>query len=191
VVVAVGFSPAARAILTRKRNLRLLEVGELRGSWAGPGGPGRLDWKRVSGGFLAQTPDAIAPDEVKTDVVTERQPTLEEVTDLLFAWRAVEHVRSNAIVLAKDLALTGVGGGLPSRVDAVKLAVQKAGARAEGSVLASDAYFPFADGVEEAARAGVTAVIQPGGSVRDDEVIRAADRHGLAMVFTGRRHFRH
>lgn len=189
-VVAPTISPEAQELFSKKRNLRLLQVGEMHGSWEQQG-LATLDWKRVSGGFLIQTPDGIAPDEVQTRVVTSRQPTLEEATDLLFAWRAVEHVRSNAIVLAKDLSLVGVGAGQPSRVDSVKLAVQKADLRAQGSVLASDAFFPFADGVEEAARAGVTAVIQPGGSVRDDEVVEAAEKHGMAMLFTGTRHFRH
>jgi phosphoribosylaminoimidazolecarboxamide formyltransferase/IMP cyclohydrolase len=145
----------------------------------------------VSGGYLVQTRDAIAPDEIETRLVAGPQPTLEQTTDLLFAWRAVEHVRSNAIVLAKSLALVGLGAGQPSRVDSVRLAVLKADLRAQGCVLASDAYFPFADGIEEAAKAGISAVIQPGGSIRDDEVIAAADRLGISMVFTGTRHFRH
>jgi phosphoribosylaminoimidazolecarboxamide formyltransferase/IMP cyclohydrolase len=124
-------------------------------------------------------------------VATEREPTLEELTNLLFAWRAVKHVKSNAIVLARELALVGVGAGQMSRVDAVDIAVRKAGDRAVGSVLASDAFFTFPDGPELAARAGVTAFIQPGGSLHDDEIIREANRHHLAMVFTGQRHFRH
>lgn len=190
-VVAPSISVEAQAVLSRKRNLRLLEVGEMAHGWDLPLSAATLDWKRLSGGFLLQTPDSVPPDEVHTRVVTSRQPTLDETTDLLFAWRAVEHVRSNAITLAKDLALVGVGAGQPSRVDSVKLAVEKAGMRAQDSVLASDAFFPFADGLEEAARAGVTAVIQPGGSIRDDEVIEAAERFGIAMVFTGTRHFRH
>ncbi|MDQ3855926.1 MAG: bifunctional phosphoribosylaminoimidazolecarboxamide formyltransferase/IMP cyclohydrolase [Chloroflexota bacterium] len=190
-ILAPSFSQRALEVFRGKRNLRLLEVGELTASWEAPTTRSNLDWKRVSGGFLLQTPDNLPPDEVQTEIVTRRHPTLEETTDLLFAWRAVEHVRSNAIVLAKDLSLVGVGSGQPSRVDAVKLAAMKADLRARDSVMASDAFFPFPDGIEEAAKAGVTAVIQPGGSVRDDEVIRAADHHGMAMLFTGTRHFRH
>jgi phosphoribosylaminoimidazolecarboxamide formyltransferase/IMP cyclohydrolase len=125
------------------------------------------------------------------DVVSMRHPTLSELTSLLFAWRAVKHVTSNAVVLAKNLALVGVGAGQASRVDSVDIAVRKAGDRAAGSVLASDAFFPFPDGVERAAEAGVTAIIQPGGSIRDTEVIRVANRHHLAMIFTHQRHFKH
>ncbi len=191
VVIAPKFEESGRDILSKRKNLRLLEVGQMRGSWELPTSPATLDWKRVSGGYLVQTHDAIAPDEIETRLVAGPQPTLEKTTDLLFAWRAVEHVRSNAIVLAKNLALVGLGAGQPSRVDSVRLAVQKADLRAQGCVLASDAYFPFADGIEEAAKAGISAVIQPGGSIRDDEVIAAADRHGISMVFTGTRHFRH
>lgn len=191
VVAAPAFGNGAKEILQRKRNLRLLEVGTMSGSWQLPEGPGALDWKRIGGGFLAQTPDAVSPAHVNPRLVAGPQPSLEVVTNLLFAWRAVEHVQSNAIVLAKGLALVGVGAGQPSRVDAVRLAVTKADLRSQGSVLASDAFFPFADGIEEAAKAGVTAIIQPGGSVRDDEVIAAADHHGVSMLFTGTRHFRH
>jgi phosphoribosylaminoimidazolecarboxamide formyltransferase/IMP cyclohydrolase len=124
-------------------------------------------------------------------VVTTRHPTLEEVTGLLFAWRAVKHVRSNAIVLAKKLSLVGVGAGQMSRVDSVDIACRKAGDRSSGSVMASDAFFPFPDGVERAAESGVTAVIQPGGSIRDAQVIEAANHAGMAMIFTHQRHFRH
>ncbi|WP_041424933.1 bifunctional phosphoribosylaminoimidazolecarboxamide formyltransferase/IMP cyclohydrolase [Thermobaculum terrenum] len=190
-IVAPSITEEAKQVFSKKRRLRLLEVGEMKPSWEEPLTPWTLDWRRINGGFLAQTMDAVSPDEVTTRVVTERQPTLEETTDLLFAWRAVEHVRSNAIVLAKDLSMVGVGSGQTSRVDAVRHAVEKAGPRAEGSVMASDAFFPFPDGIEEAAKGGVTAVIQPGGSIRDEEVIRAANKHGIAMVFTGTRHFKH
>jgi phosphoribosylaminoimidazolecarboxamide formyltransferase / IMP cyclohydrolase len=124
-------------------------------------------------------------------VVTQRQPTLAELTSLLFAWRAAKHVRSNAIVLAKGLSLVGVGAGQMSRVDSVDLACRKAGDRVAGSVMASDAFFPFPDGVEKAAEAGVTAVIQPGGSIRDKDVIKAADRYHMAMILTHQRHFLH
>jgi phosphoribosylaminoimidazolecarboxamide formyltransferase/IMP cyclohydrolase len=123
--------------------------------------------------------------------VTHRAPTMDELEALQFAWKAVQHVKSNAITLAKLGMTVGIGGGLPSRVDAVKLAITKAGENAKGSVMASDAFFPFADGVETAAQAGVTAIIQPGGSIRDNEVIEAANKANIAMVFTGNRHFRH
>jgi len=152
---------------------------------------GDLDYKRVVGGFLVQTRDALPENVLTRDVVTVRPPTLSELTSLLFAWRAVKHVYSNAIVLTKGLQLVGVGAGQPSRVDAVDLACRKAGDRAAGSVLASDAFFPFPDGVERAADAGVTAVIQPGGSIRHQEVIKVANRHHLAMIFTHQRHFKH
>jgi len=145
----------------------------------------------VSGGLLLQTPDAVGEQEIEYSSITDREPTLEEVTDLMFAWKVVRHVKSNAIVLARKLAIVGVGAGQMNRVASVQLAVEKAADRARGSVLASDAYFPFSDGVEAAAKAGVTAIIQPGGSIRDEESIRMANRYGIAMIFTGRRHFRH
>ena len=151
----------------------------------------QLDVRSISGGLLLQTPDALDEQEVSYHVVTEREPTLEEVTDLMFAWKVVRHVKSNAIVLAHKLAVVGVGAGQMNRVASVHLALEKAENRARGSVLASDAFFPFADGVEAAARAGITAIIQPGGSIRDEEAIRMANHHAVAMIFTGQRHFRH
>ncbi len=147
--------------------------------------------RSVRNGMLVQSVDRGDPPDGDWRVVTDRQPTNEEMDALRFAWLACQHVRSNAIVLTRDTATVGIGGGLPSRVDAVKLAVTKAGERAREAVMASDAFFPFPDGLEVAAAAGVTAVVQPGGSVRDDAVIAAADQLGLAMVFTGVRHFRH
>ena len=147
--------------------------------------------RSVRGGLLVQDQDKIAEDETGWKVVTERQPTTEEMEALRFAWKVVKHVKSNAILLARGAATVGVGAGQMSRVDAVRLAVVKADGRTQGTVLASDAFFPFPDGVEEAAKAGVTAVIQPGGSRGDAGVIEAADAHGLAMLFTGVRHFRH
>jgi len=150
-----------------------------------------IDARSVSGGLLLQTPDTIEERELAYKVVTEREPNLDEITDLIFAWKVVRHVKSNAIVLAHKLAVLGVGAGQMNRVASVQLAVEKAAERARGSVLASDAYFPFPDGVEAAAKAGVTAIIQPGGSIRDDEAIRMANRYAIAMVFTGQRHFRH
>jgi phosphoribosylaminoimidazolecarboxamide formyltransferase/IMP cyclohydrolase len=146
--------------------------------------------KMVSGGFLVQTPDD-DPDGAEMRSVGDREPTEAEWDQLLLAWKVVKHVKSNAIVLARDNAAVGVGAGQMSRVESVQLAVQRAGDRASGSVLASDAFFPMPDGVEAAAIAGVTAIIQPGGSVKDEEVLQVANARGLAMVYTGRRHFRH
>ena len=144
---------------------------------------------RVVGGLLVQGFDRMQYETLK--VVTQREPSEKEKTDLLFAWVICKHVKSNAIVYAKDGTVVGVGAGQMSRVDASMIAARKAGERARGSVLASDAFFPFRDGVDAAAEAGVTAVIQPGGSMRDDEAIKAADEHGMAMLFTGMRHFKH
>jgi phosphoribosylaminoimidazolecarboxamide formyltransferase/IMP cyclohydrolase len=191
-IIAPGYTDEALEMLRTRRDLRVMETGQPTddrrdGELASIG----LDYKKVTGGFLVQTPDALPEHVLTRDVVTVRQPTLRELTSLLFAWRAVKHVSSNSVVLAKNLALVGVGAGQPSRVDAVEIAVRKAGDRAANSVLASDAFFPFPDGVERAAEAGVTAVIQPGGSIRDTEVIRVANRHGMAMIFTHQRHFKH
>lgn len=192
-IIAPGYADEALPLLRRKRNLRILTADLTPVTEAARAiNPALdLDFRRVDGGFLVQTPDQIPEDEVACEVVTERAPSPDELSDLRFAWRAVKHVKSNAIVLARDRAIVGVGAGQMSRVDAVDLAARKAGERARGSVLASDAYFPFPDGPEVAAAAGVTAIVQPGGSVRDGEVIRVANERGLAMVFTGRRHFRH
>jgi phosphoribosylaminoimidazolecarboxamide formyltransferase/IMP cyclohydrolase len=188
VIVAPGFEVEAVETLGRKKALRLLRLD----ADAGSNGAAK-DWdvRPIAGGLLVQTPDA-EPDDSRTwRVVTARAPDEREMADLVFAWHSVRHVKSNAIVLARDRALTGVGSGQPNRVESVRIAVAKAGERAAGSVLASDAFFPFADGLEAASAAGVTAAIQPGGSVRDEEVIAAADRAGMAMLFTGTRHFRH
>jgi len=154
-------------------------------------GIANLDFKRVAGGLLVESLDDLGLDRGRLQVVTHRRPTLEELTDLLFAWRAVRHVRSNAIVLARNGATVGIGAGQASRLVSVEIAVRRAGDRAKLAVLASDAYFPFPDGIQAAATAGVTAIIQPGGSIRDEMAIEVADRHHMAMVFTGRRHFRH
>jgi phosphoribosylaminoimidazolecarboxamide formyltransferase/IMP cyclohydrolase len=191
-IIAPGYTEEALEIFRRKRDLRVLETHQS----SGEGRDGELahdglDYKRVTGGFLVQTPDALPENLLTRDVVTVRQPTLGELTSLLFAWRAVKHVSSNSVVLAKNLALVGVGAGQASRVDAVEIAVRKAAGRAVGGVLASDAFFPFPDGIERAAEGGVTAVIQPGGSIRDTEVIRVANRHHMAMIFTHQRHFKH
>ncbi len=196
VVVAPDADAAARAIFARKKNLRLLLTGAL----PDPAAPGTT-FKSVAGGFLAQSRDAgrITLDQLK--VVTRRQPTFQELQDLIFAFRVCKHVKSNAIVYAKGLATVGIGAGQMNRVESSRIAAWKSEAAAkaagldrplaEGSVVASDAFFPFADGLETAAAAGASAVIQPGGSMRDAEVIAAADKAGLAMVFTGMRHFRH
>ncbi len=189
-IVAPGYAAQAREKFAAKKNLRLMEIA----AGAEENTFGGLKLKRVSGGVLVQQPDRRSLDESELQVVTERPPRREEFRGLLFAWKVAKHVKSNAIVFARDGQTLGVGAGQMSRVDAVKLAVMKAsavGGPLAGSVVASDAFFSFPDGVEEAARAGATACIQPGGSVRDAEVIAAANRLGLAMVFTGIRHFRH
>jgi len=191
-LIAPSYTPDALELLKKKQDLRVMKTHATPPNYRpGPGEPADLDYKRVSGGFLVQTRDTVPEGQMAREVVTTRRPTLEELTSLLFAWRAVKHVRSNAIVLAKKLALVGVGAGQPSRVDSVDIACRKAGDRSSGSVMASDAFFPFPDGVERAAEAGVTAVIQPGGSIRDPQVIEAANRHRMAMIFTHQRHFRH
>jgi phosphoribosylaminoimidazolecarboxamide formyltransferase/IMP cyclohydrolase len=193
-IIAPGYSEAALERLRQRKNLRLLASGTPIGPAAVANNKSDVHWldvRRVSGGLLLQTADVVSEQELQPRVVTEREPTLEEVTDLLFAWKAVQHVKSNAIVLAKKLMLVGAGAGQTNRVFSVEIAVQKAGDRARGSVLASDAYFPFPDGVEAACKAGVTAIIQPGGSIRDAEAIKMANHYGVAMLVTGQRHFRH
>jgi phosphoribosylaminoimidazolecarboxamide formyltransferase/IMP cyclohydrolase len=193
-LVAPDFTTDALDVLGRKGDLRVFATHADLGT-RGPNGsgplPGEFDYKRVLGGFLVQTRDALPEQSFTPRVVTQRQPVLAELTSLYFAWGAVKHVTSNGVVLAKGLALVGFGAGQPSRQDAVDLACRKAGERAAGSVLASDGFFPFPDALERAADAGVTAVIQPGGSSRDPELIRVANRHGIAMIFTGERHYRH
>ena len=185
-ILAPGYDSAALDALAGKKNLRLMQMGALPRET-------KLLWdlKRISGGILVQDPDTLTITESDLKVVTKRQPSREELRDLLFGWKIAKHVKSNAIVFARAGRTLGIGAGQMSRVDSVKIAVLKAREPLAGSAVASDAFFPFSDGVEEAARAGATAVIQPGGSVRDAEVVAAADRLGLAMVFTGARHFRH
>jgi phosphoribosylaminoimidazolecarboxamide formyltransferase/IMP cyclohydrolase len=190
-VVAPGFSEAAVGILRGKTGLELLAVPPDPTDGMRDYGIADLDFKRVAGGLLVESLDELGLDRGHLQVVTERRPTLEELTDLLFAWRAVRHVRSNAIVLARHGATVGIGAGQASRQVSVEIALRRAGDRAKTAVMASDAYFPFPDGIQAAAVAGVTAIIQPGGSIRDEMAIEVADRHHLAMVFTGRRHFRH
>jgi phosphoribosylaminoimidazolecarboxamide formyltransferase/IMP cyclohydrolase len=196
VIAAPAFDEAAKAKFASKKNLRLVEVIE-------PRSPGRIrpaasviashNWvlKNISGGLLVQDADVRPLQEADLKVVTKRAPTPEETRALLFAWKVCKHVKSNAIVYARDGQTVGVGAGQMSRVDSAKIGAMKAQLPLHGTVAASDAFFPFPDGVEEIAKAGATAIIQPGGSQRDPEVIAAADRLGLAMLFTGVRHFRH
>ena len=189
-IIAPGYDPEAFTILTTKKqwgqNLILLQSADLT-----PPSAEEYDYKRVSGGLLVQTQDAATLKLSETEAVSEREPTDEELAGLKFAWKIVKHVKSNAIVIVKDKQLVGVGAGQMNRVQSVRLAVAQAGEKAKGAVLASDAFFPFPDGPEAALIAGVTAIIQPGGSKKDDESIAIADQYGAAMVLTGRRHFRH
>ena len=183
-IAAPGYDEGAMAILSNKKNLRLVEVGPV-------GGP-EMVIRSITGGLLIQTPDIVGlPEGTSVRVVTDRQPTNDEWKALEFGWKVCKHVKSNAIVYARSGQTVSVGAGQMSRVDSVKVGAMKAVLPLRGSVVASDAFFPFADGVEQAAKHGITAVIQPGGSVRDDEVIAAANKLNLAMVFTGVRHFRH
>ena len=184
VVVAPDYQPEALETLQRKRNLRILQVSTDK---AAP----PYDLRPITGGVLIQTPDVIEEDSSSWKTVTELAPTADQLADLAFAWKAAKHVKSNAIVFVKDRTLVGMGAGQPNRVVSVHLSQLKAGDKAKGSVLASDAFFPFPDNIELAAEAGVSAIVQPGGSIRDEEVIAAANNAGLAMVFTGVRHFRH
>jgi phosphoribosylaminoimidazolecarboxamide formyltransferase/IMP cyclohydrolase len=184
VIIAPDYQPAALEVLKTKRNLRVLRASSAETA-AG------LEYKQISGGMLVQTRDTHRLQREDLKVVTKRAPTEKEIDDLLFAWTVCKHTKSNAIVYVRDRQTIGVGAGQMSRVDSVKLGAMRAQSPTVGSVLASDAFFPFRDGLDEAARHGITAVIEPGGSVRDEEVIAAADEHGLAMVFTGIRHFKH
>jgi phosphoribosylaminoimidazolecarboxamide formyltransferase / IMP cyclohydrolase len=185
-IAAPGYSGAALGILQAKKNIRLVQVFS-----EGISDKDRLVVKSISGGYLAQTHDDAAFDRAKCEVKTRRAPTAEEWTALEFAWKVVKHVKSNAIVYARPGQTVAVGAGQMSRVDSVNIGAMKALLPLAGTVVASDAYFPFPDGLEHAAKHGATAFIEPGGSVRDAEVIAAADRLGVAMVFTGIRHFRH
>ena len=187
VIIAPKVSAAASEVVASKKNVRLLECG----MWSAQQGP-RLELKRVNGGLLVQDTDLVLYTDLK--VVTKRQPTEKEMVDILFSWRVAKFVKSNAIVYGKDGMTIGVGAGQMSRVNSARIAAikaEQAGLDVNGAVMASDAFFPFRDGIDNAAAVGITAVIQPGGSMRDAEVIAAADEHGMAMVFTGMRHFRH
>ncbi len=190
-LIAPSFEPEALALLQAKKNIRLMETGAFKRLAMDQQTLAAMDYKRVVDGLLIQERDLgkVTAEELK--VVTKRAPNADEIRDLLFAWRVCKHVKSNAILLAKDGVTLGVGPGQTNRVGAVEIALIGAGDSAKGAVLASDAYFPFRDNVDTAARAGIKAVIQPGGSIRDQEVIDAANEHGIAMVFTGMRHFKH
>jgi phosphoribosylaminoimidazolecarboxamide formyltransferase/IMP cyclohydrolase len=186
-VIAPGYSPEALEVLKTKKNLRVLSVTDWKNGYT----PSGFDMKKVTGGMLIQDRDTLAFDRSAAKVVTEAQPDERDWCDLAFAWKMVKHLKSNAILLAADGVTVGVGVGQMSRVDAAELAVKKAQGRAEGAVMASDAFFPFRDAIDAAAAAGIRAIIQPGGSIRDEEVIAAANEHGITMVFTGYRHFKH
>ena len=190
-VIAPGYDREALEVLLKKKNLRVLVLGEApSGKEAGPGA--EFEIKRVSGGALIQSVDVESASDLKT--VTERGPDEKELQDLIFAWSVCKHVKSNAIIIARDTATVGIGAGQMSRIDSTRIALMKAndaGLAVKGSVLASDAFFPFRDNVDMAGKNGITAVIQPGGSIKDDEVVKAADEYGIAMVFTGTRHFKH
>jgi phosphoribosylaminoimidazolecarboxamide formyltransferase/IMP cyclohydrolase len=185
-VLAPDFEDEALSILRQKKNRRLIKVGDLKNRDVQI-----KDIKKIAGGFLVQDRNIkeITIEDLK--VVTKREPNKDELEELLFAWKVAKHTKSNAIVLTKDKQVVGVGAGQMSRVDSVLIAIRKSEGRSKGSYLASDAFFPFRDGVDEAAKAGITAIIQPGGSKRDAEVIEAANEHNLAMVFTGTRCFKH
>ena len=189
-IIAPGFTDEAKALLSKRKNARVLEVKDPAGVLATA-----HEYRSITGGLLRQSADTGDPATAQWRVVTKVQPSEAELHTLKFAWKACQHVKSNAIVIAREhkgvLATVGIGGGQPNRVDCVTLATKRAGRKAKGAVLASDAFFPFPDGVQAAARAGVKVIVQPGGAMRDAEVIAAADEAGIAMVFTGTRHFRH
>jgi len=186
VIVAPGYTDEAREKLAKKKNLRLLEIADM---FAEQGVPLRM--RSVAGGLLVQREDVIAVGAREAKVTTGRAPTEEELISMDLALRVSKHVKSNAIVLVRDGVTVGIGGGQTSRVEAVRQALRRAGEFAHGSVLASDAFFPFRDSIDAAAEAGVIGVIQPGGSIRDEEVVAAANENEISMVFTGERHFRH
>ena len=187
-VVAPSYSAEARDVLSTKKNLRLVAAT---GDWTPRSGELAWSVRTVAGGALVQSLDHGMVDLATARVATKREPTPQERDDLAFAWRVAKHVKSNAIVFAKAGVTVAIGAGQMSRVDSVRICERKAGQALRGSVVASDAFFPFRDGVDVLAEAGAVAVVQPGGSVRDEEVIAAADEHGVAMLFTGMRHFRH
>ena len=187
VVIAPGYTEKALSLLSTKQNLRVMKTFILTKKPRSG-----LDIKKVVGGALVQDRDLTADEDfINFKAVTKREPTDEELLALKFAWKVCKHVKSNAIVFARAGQTIGIGAGQMSRIDSVKIAAMKARTTTKGAVLASDAFFPFRDGIDEAAKSGITAIVQPGGSVRDKETIAAADEHGIAMIFTGVRHFRH
>jgi phosphoribosylaminoimidazolecarboxamide formyltransferase / IMP cyclohydrolase len=186
-IVAPGFDKKALELLAAKKNIRLMEIPTATPSCSAK----ETDMKRIGGGLLVQNPDTVTYDPAKLKIVTNRQPSEQEMEDLKFAWVVAKHVKSNAIVYARDQETIGMGAGQMSRVDSARLAVEKAQKSLKASVMASDAFFPFRDSVDAAAKSGVIAIIQPGGSIRDEEVIQAANEANIAMVFTGIRHFKH
>jgi phosphoribosylaminoimidazolecarboxamide formyltransferase/IMP cyclohydrolase len=190
-VIAPSYAPEALTILAGKKNLRLLAYDFSAAAARERRGEGALELRSVSGGFLVQARDMVTSAATDAKVVSKRAPSESELNDLDFAWRVAKHIKSNAIVFCRGGRTLGVGAGQMSRVDSVRIAVAKARSSLVGSVLASDAFFPFRDGVDEAAKAGASAIVQPGGSLRDEEVIAAADEYGIAMILTGERHFRH
>ncbi len=185
VIIAPAYTPEALAIFAEKKNLRVLQIHQ------GNAHPATYTMLKVGGGLLVQEQDRYSLQKEDLRVVSKRQPTAQEIEQMLFAWKVVKHVKSNAIVLAKEDRTTGIGAGQMNRVGSARIAVEQAGSQAVGSVLASDAFFPMPDTLEVAAQAGITAIIQPGGSIRDEESIQAADKHGIAMIFTDVRHFKH
>jgi phosphoribosylaminoimidazolecarboxamide formyltransferase/IMP cyclohydrolase len=187
IVVAPAYAPEALEILKRKQNIRILELPSI----SAPLPAGALDMKKVNGGLLVQEADRELYVDAELKTVTKALPTAKDMEQLKFAWKIVKHTKSNAIVVANNLSAVGVGGGQTNRIWAACEALQRAGDRAKGAYLASDAYFPFPDCAEEAAKAGIRAIIQPGGSKNDPESIAACDKYGIAMVFTGQRHFKH
>lgn len=187
IIIAPSFSKEALEILKSKKNIRILQLEEILKKQTSD----NLDFKKVNGGLLVQEADNLLIDFENMKIVTKKQPSQDQIEDLIFAWKVVKHVKSNAIVVAKNKQTLGIGSGQVNRVWATQNAVERAGERARGAVLASDAFFPFADNVEVAAKAGISAIIQPGGSIKDQDSIDACDRYGIAMVFTGIRHFKH
>lgn len=186
IILAPGYDDDALQLLSKKKGTRLLRVANRSGERVP-----ELDVRPINGGLLVQQPDIETENPTSWRVVTERSPGQSELNDLDYAWRVIPQIKSNAIVFVKDRSIVGLGAGQPNRLESVAIAARKAGEKARGAVMASDAFFPFADGIQEAIDAGVTSVVQPGGSMRDDEVIAAANEAGISMVFTGRRHFRH
>lgn len=186
IILAPDYDTDALEMLNKKKGTRLLRIANRTGERVP-----ELDIRPINGGLLVQQPDIEFENPASWQVVTEKAPTAEQLADLDYAWRVIPHIKSNAILFVKHQSIVGLGAGQPNRLESVAIASRKAGEKAQGAVMASDAFFPFADGIQEAIDAGITAVVQPGGSLRDDEVIAAANKAGIAMVFTGRRHFRH